>query len=136
MQLVRLLIAGFGALVLGLNLMMIHYITSITSKFPIEIINKLTETGSIITGIGFTILIIALIRGFRGNLSEETSVVLSTGTYVTVMGISTIISGRGHGNETIVYVGSWVSTGAGIILIVTYLFLQYLQPFIARIRGT
>jgi hypothetical protein len=107
--------------------MLIFYITSTTSELSTEIINKLTQTGSIVTGIGFLILAIGLIRGFRGNLSGETSAILTTGANVTVIGISTVISGRGHGNESVIHAGAWVAVSIGIMLIIIYSILRITQ---------
>lgn len=117
---IRLLIAGFAALILGLNLMMIHYVIRITPESPLEIVNELTRVGSIVTIIGFIILVIGLIQGFRGKLSPETAAILLAGSSVTVIGISTIIGGRGHNNETAIYTGAWTSTGIGFILVMIY----------------
>lgn len=121
---IRLLIAGFAALILGLNLMMIHYALRITPESPAEIVSKLTQLGSIVTVIGFIILTIGLIRGFRGNLSPEATAILSAGSSVTVIGISTIISAQGHNNVEIINSGAWAATGIGFILVVIYAIYQ------------
>ncbi len=131
---IRLLIAGFAALILGLNLMMIHYALRITPESLVEIGSKLTKMGSIVTIIGFIILAIGLIRGFRGNLSPETTAILSAGSSVTVIGISTIISAQGNNNEVVINAGAWAATGIGFILVAMYAIYQYRRILISRIK--
>jgi len=117
---VRLLVAGFSALILGLSLMMIYYVLRITPESPTEIVGDLVQKGAVVTIIGFIILAIGIITGFRGNLSPETSAVLLAGSSVTVIGISTIIVAHGHGNEAVINAGAWAATAIGFILVVIY----------------
>ena len=124
---IRLLIAGLASLVLGLNLMVIYNALRITDTGTLAVIDELSQIGLIVTIVGFTIIAVGAIRGLRGNLTPETSVILTAGSAVTVIGISTIVMARGHGSEDYVKDGAWVASIIGIALIAVYVIRRYKQ---------
>jgi hypothetical protein len=71
--------------------------------------------------------VIGSIRGFRANLSPETTATLTTGAAIFVIGISTIIAVHGYGNEEYVRNGAWAATGIGATFTIIYASLRYRQ---------
>jgi len=117
---VRLLKAGFQVLVLGLNLMAIRYVLLITSPNTVETSDKLVLSGSVITFVGFAIIIVGIIPLFLRRLIAENATILAVGPSVVTLGIAMIIRAIGHGNETIIFIFAWSATGVGIALVFAY----------------
>ena len=123
----RLLIAGFAVLVLAVNLMVIDYTLRITNANTPEVISKLTQTGLIAVLLGAAIFVVGFIRGFRKNLSPETSAIFTAGSSMFVIGASTVIRAIGHDYETAVKYGAWVAAGIGFTMVMIYAIHQYIQ---------
>jgi len=123
----RLLIAGFAVLVLAVNLMVIDYTLRITNANTSDVISKLTHAGLIAVLLGAAIFVVGFIRGFRKNLSPETSAIFTAGSSMFVIGASTVIRAIGHDYETAVKYGAWAAAGMGFIMVMIYAIHQYIQ---------
>ena len=132
---VRMLIAGFAALVLGLNLMAICYSLTITTENPEEVLNKLLLVGGVITLVGFVILIVGIIPSFLKKVSRERAVILSTGSNVVALGIAWIIGMIGYGNESVVKAGAWAATVIGAALVIAYCVVHIKNNYKSKIAN-
>lgn len=132
---VRMLIAGFAALVLGLNLMAIWYSLTITTENPEEVLNKLLLVGGVITLVGFVILIVGIIPSFLKKVSRERAVILSTGSNVVALGIAWIIGMIGYGNESVVKAGAWAATVIGAALVIAYCVVHIKNNYKSKIAN-
>ncbi len=129
---VSILAAGLASLVLALSIMLIYYILKTAEANAQDIANRLLDKGAILACIGFVILIVGLVRAFRGNLTQENHLILTTGTQVVILGISLLISVLGYENEVIVERCAWAAAGIGIILMGIYGFLQWKEMRLQR----
>ncbi len=132
---VRMLIAGFAALVLGLNLMAIWYSLTITTENPEEVLNKLLLVGGVITLVGFAILIVGIIPSFLKKVSQERAVILSTGSNMVALGIAWIIGMIGYGKESIVKAGAWAATVIGVALVIAYCVVHIKNNYKSKIAN-
>jgi len=130
-----MLIAGFAALVLGLNLMAIWYSLTITTENPEEVLNKLLLVGGVITLVGFVILIVGIIPSFLKKVSRERAVILSTGSNVVALGIAWIIGMIGYGNESVVKAGAWAATVIGAALVIAYCVVHIKNNYKSKIAN-
>jgi hypothetical protein len=111
-----LLSAGLSAMVLGLNLMRIHFTLKLTTNNPIEIQKKLIVVNSVVFGVGILIIIIGALSTIWVGFQQ--SVIYSTGVNVALMGASGIIATIGRPNLKSIYVAAWTSILIGILLII------------------
>lgn len=132
---VRMLIAGFAALVLGLNLMAIWYSLTITTESPEEVLNKLLLVGGVITLVGFAILIVGIIPSFLKKVSQERAAILSTGSNMVALGIAWIIGMIGYGKESIVKAGAWAATVIGVALVIAYCVVRIKNNYKSKIAN-
>lgn len=121
---INLLIAGFGTLVLGLNLMMIWSALNTVATDTTASQTRLVRIGIVVTFIGLLVLGLGVFRLLK-TPSLETGIILSTGSSVISLGIASIVRTKGYEHERVVCAGSWVAVGIGIGFILSYIIAVY-----------
>lgn len=126
---IHLLITGLAILVLGLNLIMIYYMLSITPPNTPEVIAKLIARGKRVCLAGGLVIILGIISFMMFSQPEGVAIIVA-GANVIVLGIAYIVRAKGHENERAVRAGAWFSAGFGTGMILAYGIVVHLLPFL------
>jgi hypothetical protein len=121
---IGLLLAGFGALILGLNLIMIWRILNVTTEERQVVVNQLLRIGAIATIAGFLVLFAGVFLLVTAP-SLVSIAILSLGSSVVVLGLIHLVQTRGSEHQRAVHAGAWAATGIGIGFILSYLIVVY-----------
>ena len=133
MRTVRLLLAGFGALVLALNLSMIRLSLVLTAPPRPEVTAKLVRAGVVAILIGFAIVAVGLALSFWRRPTQERVTIVGTGSSVTAIGVAYVVRSVGYPDQGVILVWAWLAAVVGAAFIAWYLLIP--PPRKARRRS-
>jgi hypothetical protein len=117
-----LLQIGFGLLILGLDVVVIWVALNVMDRDTPQNFRRLRLTGIINILIGAVIIAFGIVSRIV-NPSLPSTLIISAGAVVVLLGCATLIRIWGQKHTSVVWGGALITTGVGVGFVLSYLIL-------------